>query len=51
MWYALRCVEHHLNLKIGHVLQGKLHEAAAMYARASAHDKAVTMFRDLRMFR
>ena len=31
--------------------QGKLHEAATMYARAGAQDRAIAMFRDMRMFR
>jgi len=31
-------------------VQGKMQEAAAMYARAAAHDRAVSMFRGLRMF-
>ena len=33
------------------LIQGKLHEAAAMYARAGAQDQAIAMYRDVRMFR
>lgn len=33
------------------LFQGKVHEAAAMYARAGAQDQAIAMYRDMRMFR
>jgi hypothetical protein len=33
------------------LFQGKVHEAAAMYARAGAQDHAIAMYREMRMFR
>ena len=33
------------------LIQGKLHKAAAMYARAGAQEQAIAMYRDVRMFR